>query len=206
VTNNPLIIIAIFLFSFTLKIQSQVSCNAAFYLSISVNNKLCVYFTNTSTPDVPGSTSYLWEFGDGDSSTIKNPIHFYPGSGTYPIKLTMFNYGLNSCTDTAMYNLLILPNGTTSINENINPLITLTNYPNPIAEKTTISYTLEKEADIEISVFDILGKKIESIDNGIKPIGRHKIVWDASSVTSGIYFIQLKTGNQTINKKVIISK
>ncbi|MEM9022105.1 MAG: PKD domain-containing protein, partial [Bacteroidota bacterium] len=54
-------------------------------------NFLTAIFTNTSS--VSGTVSYLWTFGDGDSSTLKDPIHVYPNSGlmTYPVILRVSN-------------------------------------------------------------------------------------------------------------------
>jgi PKD repeat protein len=67
-----------------------------FYLSQTeacVNND--IYFTSFTD-----ATSYLWNFGDGDTSTVSNPIHYYKANGTYPISLTVFNNCGNSNTYT----------------------------------------------------------------------------------------------------------
>ena len=54
-----------------------------------------VIFHNTSTGD--GALSYIWTFGDGDSSTLTNPAHLYAAKGTYSISLTVSNtYGCAS--------------------------------------------------------------------------------------------------------------
>ena len=48
---------------------------------------LTIWFTDTSTDAV----AYSWDFGDGTNSISKNPIHTYPGTGTYPVTLTVQN-------------------------------------------------------------------------------------------------------------------
>ena len=68
------------------------------------------------------------------------------------------------------------------------------NYPNPFNPSTTISFGLPEEANIEISVFNVLGEKITELFKGVKSAGTYSVVWDAASSrwSSGIYFYQLK--------------
>lgn len=57
-----------------------------------------VTFTNSTTPNAGGPTLYLWDFGDGDSSTAANPTHTYTSSGTFSVSLVVTNS--NGCTQT----------------------------------------------------------------------------------------------------------
>ena len=80
---------------------------------------------------------------------------------------------------------------------------TLQNYPNPFNEKTTITYTIETYATVEIMVFNVLGSKIDVLEKKTKVPGTYNLEWNAQSVPEGIYIVQLKIDNQIITKKLI---
>jgi probable HAF family extracellular repeat protein len=69
------------------------------------------------------------------------------------------------------------------------------NYPNPFNARTTIGFNLNEEADVEITVYDILGRSIETLVNKEMSAGEHKIVWNAENQKSGVYFYRIKSGN-----------
>lgn len=80
------------------------------------------------------------------------------------------------------------------------------NYPNPFNPTTTIEYTLEKSGKINLSVFNLKGQLIQTLIDGFQIAGEHKIAWTARELSSGIYFCQLKTGEQVSTRKLIIQK
>lgn len=61
--------------------------NASFSYTSARVFPVQVSFTNTSTSPFPGPSTFIWDFGDGSTSTITNPIHFYTTAGTYMVKL-----------------------------------------------------------------------------------------------------------------------
>jgi len=63
------------------------------------------------------------------------------------------------------------------------------NFPNPFNSNTTISFTLSKYSDVEISIFDISGRIIDSIYDDYTDIGTHQISWNANELASGTYYI-----------------
>ena len=66
------------------------------------------------------------------------------------------------------------------------------NYPNPFNPSTTIAFDLPESARIRLEIFDILGRKIDVLFDGMIPAGRHQIVWQPrNTVASGIYFYRL---------------
>ena len=80
-------------------------------------------------------------------------------------------------------------------------------YPNPFNPVTTISYNVPIDmAKVDINVYDISGRLVENLHNGIQSQGNHKVVWDASNFSSGIYFVKLQTNSNTITKKLILIK
>ena len=80
------------------------------------------------------------------------------------------------------------------------------NYPNPFNAQTTIKYSLPKQSLVTIDIFDILGRKIETLAEGIKPAGNHQAVWDASGQASGIYFYRIQAGEYSERREMVLIK
>ncbi len=80
------------------------------------------------------------------------------------------------------------------------------NYPNPFNPTTMIQFELPKESRIRLEVFNIIGQKVATMFEGVKPAGYHDILFDASHLTSGIYIYKLTVPNQTFAKKMVLTK
>jgi len=68
------------------------------------------------------------------------------------------------------------------------------NYPNPFNSSTLIKFTLTEPANINIEVYDVLGRKVDTINGGHKTAGTHSLSWNSDSVASGIYFFKVISG------------
>ncbi|HBZ01901.1 MAG TPA: glycoside hydrolase, partial [candidate division Zixibacteria bacterium] len=79
-------------------------------------------------------------------------------------------------------------------------------YPNPFNAHTTIQYSLPKQLLVSIDIFDILGRKIVTLAEGMKPAGEHQAIWDARRQSSGIYFYRIKAGDKFETKKMELIK
>ena len=80
------------------------------------------------------------------------------------------------------------------------------NYPNPFNPSTTIIFDLPDATEIEIIIYDILGKQVEVLVRDRVLSGRHKVVWDASEFPSGIYYCRLTTHHLEITRKMLLLK
>ncbi len=85
------------------------------------------------------------------------------------------------------------------------------NYPNPFNPNTTISFDLKSEHHIELCIYNIKGQKVKTLINEKMQTGKHQIKWDGlndsnKAIVSGIYFYNIKTGNQTFSKKMLMLK
>lgn len=80
------------------------------------------------------------------------------------------------------------------------------NYPNPFNNSTTISFGIPNESHVNLTVYDILGRKIITLINVRKKQGMYDIYFDASSLSSGIYLYRLVTDNFTATRKCILMK
>lgn len=79
------------------------------------------------------------------------------------------------------------------------------NFPNPFNPSTIIKYDLPVSANIEIKVYDFLGRKIKSlINNEYRSAGAHSITFYADNIPSGVYFYRLRTDNFTDYKKMLL--
>jgi hypothetical protein len=80
------------------------------------------------------------------------------------------------------------------------------NYPNPFNPATTISYSLPKAGDVNLKIFNVLGQEVKSLVNQFQNAGTYTVTFDASSLTSGVYFYSLSTDNFSQVKKMMLVK
>jgi len=80
------------------------------------------------------------------------------------------------------------------------------NYPNPFNPATTIEYAVPKISKTTLKIYDILGGEITTLVNEEKHAGIYQIDWDASDLSSGIYFYQLKSGDFIQTRKMLLLK
>lgn len=96
-------------------------------------------------------------------------------------------------------------------NENLNPVsFSLEqNYPNPFNPSTVISYHLPVNSDVTLKVYDILGNEVVTLVNEYKTAGRYEVEFNVTyesirAIASGIYFYQLRAGDYTQTKKMVL--
>ena len=92
-----------------------------------------------------------------------------------------------------------------SLEESFNTAIDC--YPNPLEEATTFRYTLEKEGQVRLTIYDMLGKQVgQPVVNEVQSQGEHTRLFDASTLTPGTYLYILETDGNRITKKMVKSK
>ena len=80
------------------------------------------------------------------------------------------------------------------------------NYPNPFNPSTNITFGLPQRSNVNITVYDVLGRKVATVFSGSKAQGFHSIQFDASNLSSGIYIYQLRTDFGIISKQMTLLK
>jgi hypothetical protein len=80
------------------------------------------------------------------------------------------------------------------------------NYPNPFNPVTTINYSIPEPGDVSLKIYNVLGKEIQTLLYEFKEAGNHNISFDASHLSSGVYFYQIKSANYGQTKKLILNK
>jgi hypothetical protein len=86
--------------------------------------------------------------------------------------------------------------------------LTLTqNYPNPFNPSTTIEFTLPDDGRVSLKVYDMLGKVVATLVDGELEAGTlHRATFDASNISSGIYFFRLEHKDKQLMKKLLVMK
>ena len=80
------------------------------------------------------------------------------------------------------------------------------NYPNPFNPSTNIEYSLPEQANVTLTIYNMLGQKVATLVNETLAAGAYNHTWDASSVSSGVYFYRLKAGNKIFTKRMLLVK
>ena len=85
------------------------------------------------------------------------------------------------------------------------------NYPNPFNPTTTIQYTLPEESSVKLTVYDIRGQDVTTLEQTDKPPGNYEVQWNGSDdsgiqVNTGVYFARLETGDYSQAIKMVFLK
>ncbi len=80
------------------------------------------------------------------------------------------------------------------------------NYPNPFNPSTTIEYAVPQKSYVKLSVFNLLGKEVATLVDGIKEKGVYRYYFDASNLPAGVYFYKLEAEQSVLTRKMILIK
>jgi hypothetical protein len=154
----------------------------------------------------PG-TFKMWAVGDSGTILFSE---YYPlgwliqNSGTTENLNDVFilneNFGV-AVGDNGTVLFMSNPNSVGELSRN--PEISV--FPNPFKNKTKIRYDISSQCPVELKVFDLLGNEELSLFKGEKQPGSYEIVFDASGLHSGIYFVRLNAGSYSTFKKMLIA-
>jgi len=94
----------------------------------------------------------------------------------------------------------------TSVEEEKPTLFSLQNYPNPFNSSTLIKYQLPENTRVNLDVYNISGQKIKTLVDKVQNPGLYQVKFDASNLSSGVYFYQLKTEDNIKTNKMMLVK
>ena len=80
------------------------------------------------------------------------------------------------------------------------------NYPNPFNPVTKISYSLPVSGDVTLIIYNLLGEEVARLVDGFQQAGKYNTTWNASNVSSGIYFYRLQSADFTETRKMVLLK
>jgi parallel beta-helix repeat protein len=139
---------------------------------------------------------YFWDFGDGVTSNVKNPTHYFVNGGPYTVTLIVSN----GCgADTLIQNIIV---GAVGIN-NIEFLEQFSIYPNPSNGVFNLEWTVSKVSDWTVSIFDVEGREVYSEKvNGVNASVNRQI--DLKGISKGIYTVKLHTEEGIATMRLVI--
>ena len=136
--------------------------------------------------------------------------------GTYDVTATLDGYDTEIIEDV----LVTEGNATTGVDFSLvtdgNEIIVVAtkldnNYPNPFNPETIINYSIKEAGDVTIEVYNIKGQLVKILVNDIRETGNYTTIWNGrdnsnKSVSSGVYFVRLRTESQSLKQKITLIK
>jgi hypothetical protein len=145
-------------------------------------------FENTSVNGI----SYLWDFGDGSTSTAENPWHQYAENGSYTVSLTV----MNEC-DTVTFSKTIAI--TVGINEvSFNDAFTM--YPNPATDVLYLDLNNVEQTTVQVEVYNLTGQL--QMETRLAGAGIRTL--DIASLSSGMYMVKVVAGNDVVTQQLVV--
>jgi len=80
------------------------------------------------------------------------------------------------------------------------------NYPNPFNPSTILSYTLKSEAQVKLTVFNLVGQSVQVLVDAYQPAGYYEFNFDAKDLPAGIYLYKLQVGDYSSVKRMTLVK
>jgi PKD repeat protein len=174
------------------------SCVASFYYLTSGDT---VYFANQSTTTNDSIILYSWTFGDDSTGSSMDPVHVYPGPGSYIACLTI--YTLRDCLSGYCDSVYVLPSG---INNIPNPNYSIGQiFPNPTSDNAGIYIWVDNNVPIVLEVRNLLGQELYSNSQQV-PAGKSLLNIPTAALPGGLYFVELNINNSTMVVRKLIKE
>ena len=155
-------------------------------------NDLNVTFTNTTN----NGTTYLWNFGDGDTSTAANPVHLFPASGNYVVRLS----ATNECgTADKVTIVMVQITATSNVSDNIGVRV----LPNPNAGDFHVELKGPESGRVTLSLLDMQGRLLESRETYVNQTVTD-IHFENPSLDKGVYQLMIRTETGSATYKVVV--
>ena len=165
-------------------------------------------------PNLPGFTAII-KFGENGEVYAVRPMECFlaPSSSTIYATINDSNFGDNYGYYILSYVNASRPRVSVTETENtVEPSWKLNNnFPNPFNPTTTISYSILKRGNVEVSVFDMQGRLVRNLLQTEQLPGEHQVIWDSRNengapVSSGAYFYQVRVDGISGTKQMILLK
>jgi hypothetical protein len=162
-------------------------------------NGLNVSVTGTgSGATVP---QYIYDWGDATSPGLsQTSTHTYAADGTYILCMYYADFSDPSCIDTSCISVSVSSVG---INDPSAAIVNVNAVPNPFGSEVTINLTMSQPEMAEVAVYDITGKQVAILKNGMLAAGTNVIDWKPAALSAGVYFLQVKTNKSLVTKKIV---
>ena len=159
-----------------------------------------------SIATVPAPPYYSSPLQPGETREMSLHVFAINNTGTANIQLQSATFA--NPNDRITVDLTAIVNPVSVENENtlVTDYYLEQNYPNPFNPSTKINFGLKKAGEVEISVYNILGNKVATLVNGYNSAGKHSVLFNASTLSSGIYIYKIVTNEFTQSRKMLMLK
>jgi hypothetical protein len=138
-------------------------------------------------------------FTEGHGTTTEIQNYFFidkdVAAGTYSYRLKQVDYD-----GTIEYSFPV------DVTVNPDDYFLSQNYPNPFNPSTTIKYSIPVDGNVSLKLFDLLGNEIYTLVDELKQAGTHELEFNASDLSSGVYYYQIKSAEFVATKKLMLMK
>ena len=138
-------------------------------------------------------TNYSIEFDMNDPTDLQSRLGFDIGGGTGTVRFDNIRLRKGDPISTG-----------TGPPGYANNSFSFGNYPNPVQSYTSFHYNLENAAVVSLRIFSITGQEIETIEQGFRQEGEHRVRWEAAGFSPGVYICRLEAGNRVVNRKFTV--
>lgn len=155
-------------------------------------NQLTTTFSNNSS--LHNSPTWHWDFGDGDTSNLENPVHTYSQNGSYLVCLTVTNYcGTTTVCDTV--NIVML-----GLRASSNLQVDF--FPNPVNDVLNIQFAEQIQGSLKVEVVNSLGELVYRRKDVFPNTDKWRV--DVSQFSNGIYFLRIDGEEKTFQSSLIV--
>lgn len=194
-------------------------CSASYYVALDSNNKFGLYLVNTSS-GTNSNTEYLWDFGDGTTSNAQYPTHQYTAFDLYTVCLTILDSNSNcystycdsvgldsngSILKTTGFGITVIDEAMLGVEEQTTLFSGVNVYPNPSNGIFNFTIDSKKGAKMTMRVMNRMGQQVAQNETYITT-GSNKAQLDISSLRDGLYFVNLRAGDEVKSVKIYLAR
>lgn len=195
------------------------SCSASYYVALDSNNKFGLYLVNTSS-GTNINTKYLWDFGDGTTSNVQYPTHQYTSFGLYTVCLTILDSNSNCystyCDSIGLdsngnilkatgFGITVIDEAMLKIEEQTNLFSGVNVYPNPSNGMFKFIIDSKKGSKMTMRVTNRMGQQVAQNETYLTT-GSNKAQLDLSTLSDGLYFVNLRAGDEVKSVKIYLAR
>ncbi|MFN0188269.1 MAG: T9SS-dependent M36 family metallopeptidase [Bacteroidia bacterium] len=140
------------------------------------------------------ATSWLWDFGDGNTSTLQNPNHVYGAIGTYQVTLS-----INGLPCSVIYSVNITTVGIADLARNG---LQFSLYPNPAKEQTKLELNQKLQKPASLLIYSLEGKQVRSM---MVPAGTKEVIISLDGMAPQLYMVVLRNEEGEIRQKLFLN-
>lgn len=145
---------------------------------------------------------YGFDWGDASGPGVGQTLsHTYATAGTYTVCAVYFDLlDTASCQAQSCQTITVTTVGVQEVNSGVN---SINASPSPFGATTTFNVNLVQSSDVEISVYDVTGKKVETVKDEAMSAGQHAIDWTPVNLAEGVYFVQMVIDGAVQTQKIV---